>query len=137
MIPISLCRAVLSATTAVVLSAGAAAAAPVPAPPGHLNLSNQDNGQSFTVHKGDEVTVRLIRHKTAGAEFTWSAPTAVNGAVLHRDSVKTLPWNTVAEFHALADGTTRLSSQLRCVALKPGFVCRYAALLWQVTVKTQ
>ncbi|MEV6029229.1 hypothetical protein [Streptomyces sp. NPDC052036] len=128
----------LSATTAVVLSAGAAAATPALTAPKHLNLSNKDNRQSFTVHKGDEITVRLTGEQTGTSTWAWSAPTAANRSVLRRDAASTRPnGDATALFHAQAGGTTTLESQLRCLPRKPGSACSHAVVQWQVTVKAR
>ncbi|WP_311696908.1 hypothetical protein [Streptomyces gibsoniae] len=138
MITMPLCRAVLSASTAVILSAGAAAATPAQTVPKHLNLSNKDNRQSFTVHKGDEIIVRLTGQQTVTSTWAWSAPTAANRSVLRRDAATTRPnGEATAVFHAQADGTTTLDSRLRCVPRRPGSACSHVVVPWQVTVKAR
>ncbi|MCC3775956.1 hypothetical protein [Streptomyces sp. UNOB3_S3] len=130
--------AALALTAAPPASATASSAAPKPPKQRHLRLANQDNRQSFTVHKGDEITVRLSGERKPDSAWVWSVPTAADGAVLRRAAAGTDPnGDTTAVFHALADGTTTLDSRLRCVADQPGHVCSQAVVPWQTTVRVR
>ncbi|MFF4160234.1 hypothetical protein [Streptomyces sp. NPDC001678] len=130
--------AALALTTAPLASATTPSAAPKPPKQRHLRITNQDNRQSFTVHKGDEITVRLSGERTPGSTWAWSVPTAADGAVLRRGGAGTAPnGDTTAVFHAQADGTTTLDSQLRCVANEPGHACSQAVVPWQTTVRVR
>ncbi|MEU3355096.1 hypothetical protein [Streptomyces sp. NPDC037389] len=130
--------AALALTAAPLASAMTPSAAPKPPKHRHLSLTNQDNRQSLAVHKGDEITVRLSGERTPDSTWTWSVPTAADGAVLRRGAVGTAPnGDTTAVFHAQADGTTTLDSRLRCVADQPGHVCSQAVVPWQATVRVR
>ncbi|MDT0449681.1 hypothetical protein [Streptomyces hesseae] len=125
-------------TAAPLASATTPSAAPKPPKHRHLNLTNQDNRQSLAVHKGDEITVRLSGERTPNSTWSWTVPTAADGTVLRRGAVGTAPnGDTTAVFHAQADGTTTLDSQLRCVADQPGHVCSQAVVPWQTTVRVR
>ncbi|MGW4563992.1 hypothetical protein ACWEN3_16780 [Streptomyces sp. NPDC004561] len=138
MITFPLGRAVVSATTAVVLAAGAAVACPATAVhKRHLTLTNSANGQSVTAHTGDTITVRLAGRRTATATWKWSSPTAADDEVLRKTAGRLGPnGDASATFRVTDTGRSTLDSLMRCVP-KPGNVCSHAVLLWQVTVTVQ
>ncbi|MFI9721980.1 hypothetical protein ACIHFE_20345 [Streptomyces sp. NPDC052396] len=128
-------RWVAAALAAVLALTAAPLAAAKPGAPRHISLSNKDNKQSVTVHTGDEIDVQLSGQRNEDSNWQWSAPTAADGAVLHRDSAGTAAnGDTVAVFHARADGTTTLDSELGCLSRKKGYSCSRVVVPWQVTV---
>ncbi|KNB52114.1 hypothetical protein [Streptomyces caatingaensis] len=135
-----LATAVATATLALTTSATTTATA-TPAPTlaaKRLNLSNKHNRQSFTVHKGDEITVHLTGEQTPTSTWGWTSPTAANTAVLRRDAVgSSSNGEATAVFHARDTGTTTLDSHLRCTPRKPGQNCSDVVVPWQVTVKVR
>ena len=104
----------------------------------HLDLGNKDNRQSFTVHKSEEIDVHLSGEQNESSTWAWSAPTAADDKLLHRDAARTLPnGDAKAVFHARADGTTTLDSRFRCRSSNSGEICSRAVVQWQVTVKVR
>ncbi|OLZ69510.1 hypothetical protein AV521_18555 [Streptomyces sp. IMTB 2501] len=127
--------AALAAALTLVAAPLAASAATPSVAPKHRELSNKDNRSSLTVHKGDEITVRLSGEKNNNSTWGWSVPTAANGTVLHRDTARTAPnGDATGVFHARADGTTTLDSQFRCISRTDGEACSHVVISWQVTV---
>lgn len=125
--------ALSAAPSALAASTGAASKGPK-----HFDLSNKDNSTSISVHRGDEITVRLAGEQKDTSTWAWSEPTAADGAVLQRSSAGTSPnGDATAVFRARADGTTTLDSQLRCVPRKPGQACSHVVVPWQATVKVK
>ncbi|MFF3518798.1 hypothetical protein [Streptomyces sp. NPDC002573] len=122
----------------VVPTAAVAQPAPTSSAAKSLSLGNKDNGQSFTVQKGEAIIVHLTGRKDGGTIWSWTAPTAANGTILHRQHLVTLPNGDVdALFRAVADGTTTLGSQSRCRVITPGHVCTRMSILWKVTLKVR
>ncbi|KJY42397.1 hypothetical protein VR41_08110 [Streptomyces sp. NRRL B-1568] len=127
-----------AAPSALATSTGAVSAGAKPKGPKHFDLSNKDNSTSISVHKGDEITVRLAGEQKDTSTWAWSEPTAADGAVLQRSGAGTSPnGDSTAVFHARADGTTTLDSQLRCVSRKSGQTCSHVVVPWQATVKVK
>ncbi|MBZ4319572.1 hypothetical protein [Streptomyces huiliensis] len=115
------------------------AAAPAPAAvQSRTTLTNQDNGRPVTVHKGDEISVRLTAKRTAQEQWAWSAPTAADTTVIGRTSARTAPnGDAAAVFHAEADGTTALTAQARCTPRVKGHLCPHTVTSWRVTVQVR
>ncbi|MBH1934895.1 hypothetical protein I5Q34_11520 [Streptomyces sp. AV19] len=128
----------LVATLAVALTLSATATTSSAIAGKQRNLSNKHNKQSVTVHKGDEITVRLTGDQSAKETWGWTAPTAANTAILRRDAIgASSTGETTAVFHAHSAGTTTLDSQLRCVSRKSAQTCSDVVVPWQVTVKVR
>ncbi|WP_171168913.1 hypothetical protein [Streptomyces sp. I05A-00742] len=126
----------MTAALAAVLALTTPTALAAPKAPKRLELSNKHNRQSFTVHKGADITVRLSGTQTDNSTWAWSVPTSAVGTVLRREATgRAANGDVTAVFRAVADGTTTLDSQLRCAPRKPGHACSQAVVPWQATVK--
>jgi hypothetical protein len=99
-----------------------------------LTLTNTDNGHSVTVGRGGVITVRLTGHQADGETWMWSAPSASDQHVLQRTvQVTSRGGSARAVFHANADGTTTITADQRCAAVR-GHICPHTVLHWTATV---
>jgi hypothetical protein len=102
-----------------------------PSSTGTVTVTQDDNGKTFTLHRGQHLVVSL-----SAPGWEWSEPDTDNAAVLQRVAVSANPASdqVTASFDAKTAGQAHVSAAKDAPCRKAQPPCMVPTYLWQITV---